>query len=267
MTLYNNSFSDLENFVYDIESLENFDTVTKWMEGRFKGLPIFHKSVHLKVKRLEKLIEEEAGQLRIPKAVLKMADPHLKHELNELISYMQHNDGVKSFGLLHLSVKLMPHLLQHELKKYRGHGRQLPNYLLKIGSLIEVPIILAVASRKANDYYESLAVGLSGIGSYRSALSLFHCESENKYRVHAGLTATVSLEHINHILPEIMNATNCNLLPTGFLNRYLQNHLIPEREQIVKKLCKYVFQGCAPVNKFSPAVNLTPIENIAPILY
>ena len=261
-----NDFSDLEHFVLEISSITNFDTITKWMEDRFIGLPLFHKSVHLKVKSYKRVIENETRALQLPTSVYRMTDSHLKKALNELMAHVQRKPGIKNFGLLHLSVKLVPELLQQESGKYRDHGRHLPNWLIQLGGFLEVPVILAVASRKTDNYYESLAVGIRGVGNYSSFLALHSSENNNTYKVHAGLQVGVSLAHINHLFPRLFCATNCNLLPTGFLNRYLQNHLIPEREEIVKKLCAYVFQGCTRENNRSEVLQITQIARRIPIL-
>lgn len=249
--LHQIDFSELNDFVFGISSSENFNTITKWMDRRFMGLPLFHKSVHLKVKRFEKVIESEPGELLLPKSVYKVTAPHLANDLNHLLNYIQREGGIKSFGLLHLSVKLMPHLLKHEILRYKTHGKSIPSLLTWLGSQIEVPVILAVASRRTDNNYESLAVGLRGLDSYASALTLCTSANKNGYVVQAGLHTCASLDHIDHSMAKLLNVIDCQLLPKEFFNRYLKNYLIPERQDIVKALCEYVFHGCQLPEKFT----------------
>ncbi|WP_420602853.1 hypothetical protein [Flagellimonas sp.] len=248
---YKIDFSTLSDFAFAISSPENFDTITEWMDNRFTGLPLFHKSVHLKVRRYHKIIASEGNKLALPEFIYKMASPHLSDCLDILLKYIQREEGIKNFGLLYLSVKLMPHLLKQEINRYKTHGRSISDLVTWMGTQIEVPIVLAVASRKTETYYESLAIGLRGIDSYASALTLCPSEHSNEYLMHAGLNVHASLKYLDHIIPKFATATHCKLLPEGFFSRYIRNYLIPERQDIVRTLCEYVFNGCRKKEHFS----------------
>lgn len=167
------------------------------MDERFVGLPLFHKSVQLGVKRVNKLIENEASELRLPDEVYRATAPHLYGDLQQLIEFIQREPGLKSFGLLRLSVKLSPKLLKQELKTRKNNSSRLLDKLIQmIGTKVSVPITLAVASRKTDDSYESLAVGINGVSSYSSALFVKQQEDRNSYIVKAGL----ELDHVIHRL-------------------------------------------------------------------
>ena len=238
-------FTELKQIEFKVTGATNFNEMTSWMDERFVGLPLFHKSVELRVKRVEKLIENQANELRLPDEVYRATAPHLYGDLKHLIEFIQREPGLKSFGLLHLSVKLSPKLLSQELKRRKKESsRSLDKLIQMFGARVSVPVILAVASRKTDDYYESLAVGINGVSNYCSALYVKHQEDRKSYIVKAGLETGVSAEHINTFVGKILNAFNGRLLPSDFFNNYLKNNLEPERERIVKTLCEYVFHGC-----------------------
>lgn len=238
-------FNELEQLEFKVTGATNFNKVTTWMDDRFEGLPLFHQSVELGVRRVEKLIENQANELRIPDEVYRATAPHLIGDLKHLIDYVQREPGVKSFGLLHLSVKLAPQLLNQELSsRKKDSAMSFDKVLQLVGSRVRVPVLLAVASRKTDDYYESLAVGLNGVSNYSSALYLKPSADKSSYIVKAGLETRVSAKHINNFAGKILNASKNRLLAPDFFNNYLKNHLEPERERIVKTLCEYVFHGC-----------------------
>jgi len=238
-------FTELKQIEFKVTGATNFNEMTSWMDDRFTGLPLFHKSVELRVKRVEKLIENQANELRLPDEVYRATAPHLYGDLKHLIEFIQREPGLKSFGLLHLSVKLSPKLLRQELKRRKkDSSRSLDKLIQMVGARVSVPVILAVASRKTDDHYESLAVGINGVSNYCSALYVKPLEDGKSYAVKAGLETDVSAKHINTVVGKILNAFNGRLLPSDFFNNYLKNNLEPERERIVKTLCEYVFHGC-----------------------
>lgn len=251
-------FSTLDDVTYTVDSSASFETVAKWMENRFVGLPIFHKSIELRVKRYHKVILKEQGELKLPKFIYALTNHGNLDDLRQLLGYVQRESGLKSFGLLYLNVKLKQGLLKSEMNRYRMLGYKIPNLVFKIGALVEVPITLAVASRKSNNYYESYAIGLNGVKNYQSALTLSLIE-RNRYVVNGGLHTSVYLNNIRHPLINILQNTGCRWLPREFLNRYLKNHLFPEKQMIVKELCNYVFNGCKPLATCHTAI---PIQNM-----
>jgi hypothetical protein len=239
------NFKELEYLVFKVTGAATFNEVTTWMDDRFVGLPLFHKSVELGVKRNEKLIQNQDNELRIPDEVFRTTAPHLYGDLKHLIEFIQREPGVKSFGLLHLSVKLSPQLLSQELKKRKkDSSRSLDKLIQIVGERVRVPVILAVASRKTDDYYESLAVGINGVSNYCSVLSVTPQKEEACYLVKAGIEISVLPEHINSFAGKLLDASKDRFLPSDFFNNYLKNHLESEREKIVKTLCEYVFHGC-----------------------
>ena len=242
-------FKELEHLVFKVTGDTNFNEVTTWMDERFLGLPLFHRSVDIGVKRVEKLIQNQANELRLPDEVYRATAPHLYGDLKHLIEFIQREPGIKSFGLLHLSVKLSPQLLSQELKKRKkDSSRSLDKLIQIIGKRVRVPVILAVASRKTDDYYESLAVGINGVSNYCSALSVTPQKEEACYLVKAGIETKVMPEHINSFAGKLLNASKDRLLPSDFFNNYLKNHLEPERERIVKNSVRICFSWVSPSN-------------------
>ena len=254
-------FNELDKLVFKVSGASSFNQVATWMDKRFVGLPLFHKSVELGVKRVEKLIENQANELRLPDEVYRATAPHLYSDLKHLIEFIQREPGLKSFGLLHLSVKLSPQLLTQELKRRKKDtSRSLDKLIQMVGTRVRVPVILAVASRKTDDYYESLAVGINGVSNYCSALSVTPQKDETCYLVKAGIETNVLPEHINSFAGKLLNASKDRLLPSDFFNNYLKNNLEPERERIIKTLCEYVFHGCRIPDEESEQIRVEKFE-------
>lgn len=244
-------FSNLSNQSYKINSTADFDTVCNWMDNRFIGLPLFHQSITIKVKQFDKIIENESDSIKIPKSVFKITNSHLQKDLKHLISYIQREEGYKSFSLLHLTIKLPRHLLN---KEFKNHKRINLNPIFSackyLGPFIEIPVVLAVASRKSYSYYKSLAVGISGVTRYHSVLNMSFFKDKSEYIIQGNLEAKTSVKHI--ISPFKKLILKSNVLPENFFNLYIDNHLNPEREKIIEKLCKYVFQEDLSITNIIP---------------
>ncbi len=254
------NFEDLNTLKFKVNGSTNFNEVTQLMDNRFTGLPFFHKSIDLKVKNFNKIVQNQTGTIIIPKEVEAVIAPHLQNDLRHLIAYIQREPGTKSFGLIHLSVKFPFRLLNKEFNNLgRGLPRIFKNLFIYMGSRVKVPVVLAVASRKTNNHYESLAVGLSGISRYCSALYV-HPLKEGGYIVKGGLEVEVFSQHISHNLGRLIHKTKDYLLPYDFFNMYLKKNLTPEREKIVEKLCKYVFGGCQLAEKLSNTINVQKLK-------
>ncbi len=244
MTSQKANFGSLDQLAFELPATTDFGTLTEWMDHRFDGLPLFHRSIHLQVDLFEKVVQNEGGALEVPEHVFKRTSPHLKKDLDHLMAHIQRDEGIKSFGLLHLSVKLVSENCRETLEKQQYPHKSIPRFLQWMGSKVKVPIVLAVASRKTQNHYESLAVGLRGLGHYRSSLTVGHSTDGRGYAVKAGLEAQVSCADIDHLAGKILAFSKGALLPPDFFDTYLQDHLMPEREHIVKTLCEYVFRGC-----------------------
>ncbi len=241
MIIKNINFLNLGDSSYRISSSANFDTVCKWMDNRFWGLPFFHESVIIKVKKFDTFIEGEFGALKLPEQVYKITSKHLIEDLKSLINFIQRDKGVKSFGLLHLSIKLPQHLLNKEFKKLHQNKFN-PFYSISrfFGSRVSVPMVLAIASRKTDSYYESLAVGVNGVSRYYSILNMESSQNKSEYIVRGNIESQVYLKHVSFPFKKLFSKNNA--LPENFFNTYLNNYLKPEREKIVRRLCEYVFK-------------------------
>ena len=254
------NFEDLNTLKFKVNGLTDFDKVTHLMDNRFTGLPFFHKSVDLKVNRFNKIIQNQTDIISVPEDVVEITSPHLLDDLRYLIYFIQREPGIKSFGLIHLSVRLPPLLLN---KEFKDNGGGLPRPFKKlfsyIGSKVKVPIVLAVASRKTDNFYESLAVGLSGMSRYCSALYV-NPSKEKGFIVKGGLEVEVFSQHMDHNIGRLIDNTKNYLLPLDFFNGYLKRNLIPEKEKIVEKLCKYVFHGCQLPERSSNAISVEKLN-------
>ena len=246
-------------------SSEDTKTVWHWMENRFYGLPLFHKSVDLRVKYYQKIIEHEKGRLTIPHEIHKKVSPHLKADFKSLLTYLDSDSGIKNFGLLFLSVKLRPNLLKTQIKKKNsGILKVLQPIYWWIGQKTTTTVVLAIASRSNNCCYESLAVGIRGVSHYSSILNIKKQETENTYTIKAGLRVFVSPKHLNHpVIAKILSFSKTK----NILNDYINHHLVPEKKEIVSKLCQYAFNGCMVRNKndFISSENLKKTINIPTI--
>ncbi|UJH68420.1 hypothetical protein [Allomuricauda sp. SCSIO 65647] len=236
------NFEELRHLKLETEATKSFDALIHCMENRFTGLPLFHKSIHLKVLKFEKIIENEVEIPSWQPSVFASAAPHLKKDLFELLNHARNKKGRKSLGLLFLRAKVFPHLLNQELQKRAKSISRTGQLLCRwIGPHIDAPVILAVLSIKTHNRYESLAVGLKGVSTYRSALYLRPLKGGTHYEIEAGLDVEVLPKHLAHRMGPFLDATQSWLLPDDFFDGYLKNYLIPEKEDIVNKLCQYVF--------------------------
>ena len=249
------NYAKLNDQVFTVRGDVNFEQMTRWMDDRFEGLPLFHRSVHLDIKRVEKVVVGETGAFNLPDSVYARTDSRLLPDLRKLLATLEREPGVRSFGLLHLGVKLSPGKIRKNLRAREILSRSilkdipapaeqvLDRLVQTLGESIEVPVLLAVGSRRTESHYESLAAGLSGVTRYCSALTVRETEP-GVFRINGGLEVEVLPEHINHPSGLLLELSQGLVLDPGFFNRYLKAYLEPERERIVKRLCEYVFNGC-----------------------
>ena len=243
------NFARLNDQRFEVRSDRDFQSVAQLMNDRFGGLPSFHSSVRLNLLEEQKLIADETGQLEIPALLAEQVEPHLRADLDHLVDTINRGEGVKSLGILRLEIGLNQEFARQQLDEM-GDGthpwiRKMARW---VGSHVRVPILLAVASRKSEEQYESLAVGVRGVTRYSSALvvrphQVAEGGSPGVYEVTGGLEAQVQRENIDHPISALLVACGERVLPRGFFNRYLQRYMVPERRTIVTRLCHYVFSG------------------------
>lgn len=252
-------FSRLDDQRFEVESDRDFDSVTELMNARFGGLPSFHRSVRLDLTDDQKMITGETGDLTLPSQLDRIVEPHLRADLEHLISHINRGEGVKTLGILRLYIGLNQEFAQEQLEEAsRATHPLIRTIARKVGAHVRVPIVLAVASRKTDDHYESLAVGIRGVTRYPSALVVRpHLES-NRFEVTGGLEAEVKRENIDHPISKLLVAFGDRVLPRGFFNDYLQRYMVPERRTIVTRLCHYVFSGLRGTSAEQSLCNVIP---------
>jgi len=237
-------FSRLDDQRFEVRSGRDFDSVTELMNDRFGGLPSFHRSVRLDLTDDQKWITGETGDLTIPPQLDRMVEPHLRADLEQLISHINRGEGIKTLGILRLNIGLHHDFAREHLEQEGSGTHPLIRAAARlVGTRIRVPIVLAVASRKSGDHYESLAVGIRGVTRYCSALVVRPHRDSGRFEVTGGLEAEVKREDIDHPISRILVACGDRVLPRDFFNNYLQRYMVPERRTIVTRLCHYVFSG------------------------
>lgn len=229
-------FQPTEDIKLSIKSCENMKVVCEWMENRFFGLPLFHQSVDIKVIGHQSICACKNEQLSIPKNIEKLIAKHLKEDFNRMVDYINSIDGEKTFALLHLKVKLEHNLLRTLMDT--NYPNALKNkFFTFLACNFCAPVTLALASVKTKNNYESLAVGIKGISHYSSVLRLKYSEDQT-YDIKAGLDVAVNPAHLAKRFLRTMSRL---VDDKSIINEYLEKHLKPEKEQIVKNLCAYVF--------------------------
>ena len=192
-------FSRLDDQRFEVRSERDFDSVTELMNDRFGGLPSFHRSVRLDLTDDQKWITGETGDLTIPPQLDRMVEPHLRADLEQLISHINRGEGTKTLGILRLNIGLHHDFAREHLEQEGSGTHPLIRAAARlVGTRIRVPIVLAVASRKSGDHYESLAVGIRGVTRYCSALVVRPHRDSGRFEVTGGLEAEVKREDIDH---------------------------------------------------------------------
>lgn len=243
---------DLKTSEISVSSKTDFETVVKWMENRFIGLPQFHTSINLQVLKHQCLIENEKDELMLPEGMRNIEYIQSSKNLHQAITNINKTEGAKSFGLLYLKIKLLPKLLKDQLKDYSKGHRHLV-YL--IGSTIRVPVILALLSRKTSNHYESIAIGIKGVTNYNSILEVHAPQSTLEYQIKGGLRVSVEPEDLDHLF---LNKIRPFINSDNLINQYLGQYLIPEKKEIIRKLCEFTFNGCKMPKDFNKQESVKP---------
>ena len=234
------SFGSLNHLRLEIGSPASFQQVVDSMEDRFGGLPNFHRSVDLRIHGQKKLVVNRRCALTVPLELERLAQPHLVEDLRDLVEFVNRAPGSKSLGYLKLGIRLNPrHLEKHVERHCRGSLPILRRALSSLGSRVEVPICLAVASRQRGRHYESLAVGIRGLTRYSSSIFLSTTMNQTRFVVEGGLSAVVNMRDIDHPISGLLPLFQ--VLPSQFFNEYVQKYMLPERPIIVQRLCDFVF--------------------------
>jgi|GEM_PF-4102880 len=237
------NFEDLRQITLYCKPTINFDAIVRGMENRFTGLPQFHQSIRLKVKDIRNCETGDNEFKTPPKSVWEWTAPHLVSDLLALFEHMRGKSGNKSCKLLFLEIGLPYAPLRQELIRRSGSMASANRYFCQwVGPQIRVPVILAVLSAVTDKYYESLAVGIRGVGAYRSALYISPTTATGSYEISAGLEVSALPCHLDHWTGPVLPSLFSRCLPKDFLTTYFKNHLVPEKEEIVHRLCQYVFQ-------------------------
>lgn len=253
-------FARLDDQRFEVTSGRDFESVAELMNARFSGLPSFHRSVRLDLLEDSKLISGEEGQLSIPKELDRLVEKHLRADLEHLISFINRGDGIKSLGILRLNIGLNDRFAREHLEREVGQKNPLIRAATRfVSTHVRVPIVLAVASRRNGNHYESLAVGVRGVTRYSSALVVRPRKEKGSFDIVGGLEAEVRPENIDHPISRLLVAFGDSLLPTGFFNNYLNRYMVPERQRIVSKLCHYVFSGLRSTSGGHSRCTVTPL--------
>jgi hypothetical protein len=239
-------FTTLSEHNFKIDSNINFDDVVELMNNRFFGLPFFHQSIHLEVEKVEKLKQQSGLKIVVPERVYKSIDPHLQIDFEDMLSYIEQRPGDKTFNLIYLQIKLNSKMVKKEIQDYGTTFKIFLSLLQKQLSSTKVPVVLASMSIKNGSSYESLAVGINGVNHYSSILKVRQI-CNHSYIIEGGLNAQVFLKDINHFYSKYLHYFNGIILPKDLFNNYLKNHLYAEKEDIMERLCKYVFNGCKTI--------------------
>jgi len=224
---------------FEVQSNACFEKLSSEMENRFEGLPDFHTSVHLEMKKIKSIIKDVEGKLSIPKSLLRKFDKHLLKDVFYLISKINELEGKKSVKLLEMQVKMCPvnwaNFISDEQIKYNA----LKKPITLLGSRLKTPIVLLAASVSREDKYISLATGVNGVSNYKSSIFIDKV-NEKKLVINAGLKAEIFPQNLDHKLKSLLSSITLTFSDEDVINRYLNKYLVPEKEKIVKKLYRHV---------------------------
>ena len=256
-------FARMTDQRFRVRSVRAFDAVAALMNRRFAGLPRFHHSVKLSVLEDRKLIEGQRGPLTLPRELGRLVAPHLEADVQQLLGFANRKKGTRTLGMLRLGIRLdARYTTEHIEREGVPQGALMRSLTRFFGHRLQVPVVLAVASRQDGDHYESLAVGVRGVTRYCSALFVSPMGEPSAYRVEGGLEASVAPEHIDHPISALLTRTGRCLLPEKFFDRYLEHYMVPERETIVTRLCRYVFSGLECADADPSGCEVVPVSRL-----
>jgi hypothetical protein len=226
---------------FEVQSNACFQKLCSEMENRFDGLPDFHTSVHLEMRKIETIQKNVEGKLELEKTLVRRFDKHLRKDVYRLMSIINEQKGNKAVKLLEINVRICPVNWSDFIKNEEFKIQALKKPISFLGARLCTPIILMAASVSSDDKYISLATGVKGVSNYKSSIFIDKIEG-GRLAIRAGLKAEILPQHLDHKLKPLLTPLTLTISDQEVINRYLSQYLVPEKETIVKKLYNHVEQ-------------------------